>query len=128
MQKFLVTLVIVSLAANVYLGFVAANHLSLIEELEAGQEDVDTEISDLEVEVSAQESVLGDLKDRPAVNAEALAGTLSTLQSDLDALSGEVGDVSFRLGDVEYQIERPFGCSAGDPVFWASGFRGGLTC
>lgn len=128
MQRFLVSAVVISLATSGYLAFVAWNHLALIQDLESSNNRLSTEVETLEGSIEIQERELRSLQDRPAVNVQALAQTLSTLQGDVEAAESRIDSVSFRLDDVEYQLERPPGCFSGDPVYWASGFGGGLTC
>jgi hypothetical protein len=128
MSRWVITGVVLSILANIYLGFALLNHLQLIEELQEDRDSTEEAIDRIDDSIREQQAGISRLEKKPSVNVGALASTLATLRTDVDGIRTEVDDLSFRLDDVEFQLERPFGCYAGDPVYWASGFRGGLTC
>ncbi len=123
---------VLALGASVVLTNVAINHIGLIEDLEAETERLAEELEAAQDDLSDQDAAIAKLEDRPTVNIRELASSLVSLRNDLqtaaEGASSEVQALAVRVDDLEYQIERPFGCYPGDPVYWARGFGGGFTC
>lgn len=127
LPRWVVGAAVILVIANVVLAGLAANHLRFLNDLDTGQDRLNSQLEDLQSDVeqlrlrgSAIERDVAGLKGRPEVNVAAVTSSLAQLSSEIDSLESAIDSV-------EFEIRRPFGCRPGDFVVWGSLFNG-FTC